>query len=879
MKHVSTITLVLLTACTDFADVPKNVCGNNLLETGEDCDSDDATCVRCAVACSAARDCPTTDYACGIDGFCHVAGGVLADPAGAVAFQADDFRITDVDRDRTPDVVGVSKTSIVVRHGDPAGSLAASTSFVTPAQSGPPAFGDLDGDGTTDVALPTRDGVVAFTSELGTLAPVAIESPLFGAAGEPLNLRHIFEVGRVDFFGINASFEFGAFIEDQGAMLLVVVDTNPFRKDGLYAAAPCSDRLGAIAPARLPLDTIDIYKVSAGTTQPVEFLVSFLTDTGQSCVMSITGSSSAGFTLADVTPPGANTLAKRPVLADLDNDGDKCPSLVSSDNGAKQLRAFNGRTVNGRCIFDAGAGVVLPPAEAAPADAVAIGRVPLDPIITVPVPPFPTLAPDALVLTSGLYGHAPSVNAIVELYGATGTLAHVAFGDLDKDGDIDAVLATADQDDLDVLYRFPLGLQLFRVDTASVVTTVTLGDFDGNAVTDIAYTETETDHQNMMIVYGSTDQLLEPVRVSAFSGVSSVAPLQFPDSGDTVGVAQDLAVIHVAANALPTMSFLHGSPQRTMLSFFDPRAGDPDDNPDTNNNPSEDTVIRNAVIAELDGEPTHRDLLVVATPTQDSILGMRGWRVSGTANGLDNTPSAGMTANGLSDCIGSSVCVANAEYLAWPTPSGNDIVLAIDRLTPPHAAVIDASASDVAFAAMPMPFVAADVPPGAVVRALHAVDLDGDNQLELVAAFAIPDSASGIVRACEMTPDGVAQSCEDIAPAIIAADPTVTTCFDAAPGKVRELGPTVDPTPGSDLVVLCDAGDTTALFRLSNGAVTPLKRAPNLRAVRVDDVTGDGIDDVVAVAGSGGSRSLVVFRQCSSRDGESCRSTTATEAP
>ena len=78
------LTLILLAACTDFTDITRGVCGNGLLEPGEDCDNEAASCVRCAVTCDKANDCPSDAYACGNDGFCHAPGGQLADPTGAL---------------------------------------------------------------------------------------------------------------------------------------------------------------------------------------------------------------------------------------------------------------------------------------------------------------------------------------------------------------------------------------------------------------------------------------------------------------------------------------------------------------------------------------------------------------------------------------------------------------------------------------------------------------------------------------------------------------------------------------------------------------------------------------------------------------------------
>src|SRR5688500_14284791 len=182
-----------LVGCTDFDDVDRNICGNGLLEAGEDCDSNDPSCVRCAVACAIDSDCPTDAYACGVDGFCHAPGGELARPSAPVTFRADSMRVTDIDHDGRGDVVGVSRTSISVRYGDAVGALTAVDSFVTPAQSGPASFGDLDGDGSLDVTLSTIDGLVTYTSSFGTLSAIDVEQPLVdGMSGEPTDLIGMF---------------------------------------------------------------------------------------------------------------------------------------------------------------------------------------------------------------------------------------------------------------------------------------------------------------------------------------------------------------------------------------------------------------------------------------------------------------------------------------------------------------------------------------------------------------------------------------------------------------------------------------------------------------------------------------------------------------
>jgi hypothetical protein len=134
--------------------------------------------------------------------------------------------------------------------------------------------------------------------------------------------------------------------------------------------------------------------------------------------------------------------------------------------------------------------------------------------------------------------------------------------------------------------------------------------------------------------------------------------------------------------------------------------------------------------------------------------------------------------------------------------------------------------------------------------------------------------------------DGAPTACTDLAPLVVGIVPGIVACTDAAPGRIGARGPFLAPRAAVDLVMLCQAAGNastpaqSSLFRISHdGAalvadLAPLGNAPNLRAVRLADVTGDGVDDVLALQGEA-SRSLIVFPQCSSRDAAACRKTAA----
>lgn len=826
MRHVLLL-LLAVTGCTDFDDVQRDVCGNGLLEPGEDCDSSDPSCVRCAVSCAVAEDCPSEAYACGVDGFCHAPAGELARPTPPVTFQSADLRVTDVDHDGRGDVLGVSPTSIVVRYGDASGALSAGDSFVTPAQTGPASFGDLDGDGTLDVTLATTEGLVTYTSAFGTLSPVDIETPILdGTTGEPVDILSIQAIGPL---------QFAAFGVADGFVVLLVFD---FVDESRFAAAaPCVTRLGGIPRASFDLANVDLYRAHAEGAAQKNVVLAFTTTAGQVCAMSITGSTAAGYALADITPAGIGTLAHKPILADLEGDADPCPGLVNSDGGPAAMTWWDGRLASGRCTLDAAgaAGAALPALPNAPASAVAIGRIPISPTI-------PLVSADALVMTNGLYAQAAGF--MIPMYQSSRPLAHVTFGDLDGDGDIDAAAAAATEDDIDILYRYPEGVELLRFDTASRVTTITIGDYDGNGVGDLAYTETAIKHQKMYVAYGTTDRHLPPLQVAAFADVSTVTAFEFRDSADNLSVADDLLVVQPGtATATATATLLHGSPQRTMLSFLEPRTAEMQAR----------SVMRASVVGEFTGG-AHPDLMVFAAPVADQqAIGMRAYRVAGGDGGLETTQSAGTVVDGLADCqiaSGSAACVHDAKYLAWPR-AGGDVVIAVDGRA--RAVRLDPGQP-----AQPIPALVDGLPPGATIQSLHDVDIDGDGARELLAAF------TGSVRICEVSPAGLPTRCEDIASAL--PSPALA-CVDAAPGRIG--------VPG--VIALCRDGATSILYRITRTdgvlAATELAQGVSLRALRVADVTGDGVHDVVAVQGDGSASALVVFPQCTTRDVATCATT------
>lgn len=840
--------LALCVSCTTFDPIPRNTCGNGLLEQGEDCDSKDPRCVQCAMACGQAADCPTSDYTCGVDGFCHAPSGAFTQAIVAGLFEADQMQVSDIDQDGVGDVVGVSSSSIVLRHGAASGVLASTDSFVTPTKLGTTIFGHIDSDASLDLAFSARDGMVAYTSPYGSLSPVAAPQALFTQNGQSLDVRYTFHI---------APQTLGAIFVANGVFAIGAIDFL-HQSQGTFTV-PCST---AISPSELDLSRVEIYQVNKPGALTIDVLVLVQTTTGRTCVSAFHQDNwlLALPTSFDITPPGLPALTQRAVLADLDTDTDRCPHLVTAENGAANARGFDGVMI-GHCTFksaSAPTGDALPVNTQVGADATLVGHLSVDPVAYYNLQ---QVAADALVTSDGVYGFVPTYAAWGSMYASARKLAGVVSADLNNDGQVDGVLRAEGSDDLDLLYRGTAlfgtpGFEAVRLDTAAEVSSITIGDYDGNGFPDVGYVEQLTDHKRLMVAFGTSDRPLAPQLVGEFPDVLSVSVLSFPDSIDSLSIADDLLVLQPPVpGALATI--FHGSPQRALLPYVDPRGlGAPP------------TVVHAAAFGHFGDTSASLSALSATAPGSGAV---QTWLVPGNGEGLQVTSKTGVTVQGFADCAGApsaSVCIDTATYLTWPVGTSNDVVLAIDRAS--HAAVFDPAGTGTITATAATALVQA-IPGGTQVKSLAAANVADASAVQLVAAFAPQpgSNARGAVLVCD-APGGVPQQCTDVVPIIAAAAPETTECVDAAPGHAAYRDPTVTPLGTSDVIVLCH-DDGSSIYRVAHDAggfyADKLVHAQlPLTALVVGDVTGDGVDDLAARTGELGSQVLVVFRQYTSRE-------------
>ncbi|HEY5935926.1 MAG TPA: VCBS repeat-containing protein, partial [Kofleriaceae bacterium] len=181
------LVLLALAACSNLDTLDRRVCGNGVVEPGEDCDSRAGHCEACGIRCSTTEDCAELGgpgFVCGADEFCHAPAGTFR-IGGEAELPVTSYRITDIDGDKIGDVLAQSQTAITVLYGNADGAISTSASIQTPFARGHAFFADLDG-GSLDAIMPTADGIVAYHAPFDVPAPYPFPSVVSPQMGQPM---------------------------------------------------------------------------------------------------------------------------------------------------------------------------------------------------------------------------------------------------------------------------------------------------------------------------------------------------------------------------------------------------------------------------------------------------------------------------------------------------------------------------------------------------------------------------------------------------------------------------------------------------------------------------------------------------------------------
>lgn len=170
--------LSLALGCADLGALDAGICGNGILDPGEDCDTSAASCgapkaaSECRFVCEVDADCPS-NHKCGADGICRQPTGDFEQGSIILGESVTDARLGDIDADGRSDVVMVNRSGRLDVSYVGAEGVTGTSSFQT--SSIPLAIAQLtDGDSRADIVhLPNlRVGVLRSLSGR-TLEPTA----------------------------------------------------------------------------------------------------------------------------------------------------------------------------------------------------------------------------------------------------------------------------------------------------------------------------------------------------------------------------------------------------------------------------------------------------------------------------------------------------------------------------------------------------------------------------------------------------------------------------------------------------------------------------------------------------------------------------------
>lgn len=595
--------LFALAACADLQPLPSDLCGNGVVEPGEDCDrfagAEGASCrppsaaegacrYECAPAGAEGPRCPE-GFGCGADGTCRRPKGSFEPSVERVSEAASALRVADFDGDGRDDVLALGASNalgersarVLFRRAEGFGAAEKVPSVFRSVALG--SFGQGSGEG---LAIVSGQG-----SLVGVDLLIGDRDQRFAPLVNPVLGGNASNSGFVRLLAVDAlprRFEpggGGAMVEfNQGDEVVVLMPALGASGASLYALVASSKELLA-NPAGAPPSVVALLTLGAEVS---EF------DAGGIAVGRFSAPG-AGLPCEDIAwaPPGLGEIylftpcrevpavegsEARFVWNEAGAEGRIEPRRVSLPEGVRPSAGagrwlfaadVNGDGVSDLAVMtDQGAFLALGRVDGGVPEVGPIGAGPEKVLLG-----FGDLngdqAPD-WVFDDGVVLSEPGVPLGVERVRAPAPWSEALIADFNADGRLDVMTVSPASRALD--YHLGGGQGLFsqvEVPVAGVASRLTAGDFDGDSLVDVAFAlsdEGGATADAVFIAFGSASMLSPPSRVGELRGVRQIAAGSYAFGGADLDGADDLGLVAASEAGDGAVALLFGSAERQLRS-------------------------------------------------------------------------------------------------------------------------------------------------------------------------------------------------------------------------------------------------------------------------------------------------------------------------
>jgi hypothetical protein len=835
--------------CSTLPDLGE--CGNGIVEAGEACDEDSELCATCQLVCVTSevvaasgldaeyvnldpevdtfegddRYCPT-GHGCGADGVCRAPSGRFFRSGEPVDVESDRVEVGDVDDDDAADVIAIGDSTVRVLYGaEDEGAFVRQAVFPGPFVTGRPQATDVDGDGATDLLVPSQGGLVRFLARAGELTSslglTELEVPQLPNP-EGMSMM-VARSGGASVLLVVTETPAGvsAFARGQGLPTTCVVGGGATLQPGFALHPRAAGDWFAMAATTAGADAVCVFVPS----QPGEWIPTRL----------------------DLAPGDrVDPTRGRPVFARVEPDGDDCPEIVVPvrRGASPAVVAFHGDSA---CNF------TNTPAEDVvledPGALLAAGDV-------MPEQLGPTF--DELVTANGIFKRKSAAvwQQVFVADSLGGAWATAEIGDYDADDLLDVgatqltLAGTPDNNVALVLARASADGFAFNpivVDTLGPVEAIVRGDYDADHASDLALVEGRESADGgkaraVSVVYGNAAGGLpgSPRVIETLDGGVRLmrVPPRVVGTLLEVDALDDLGVVRIPDESPVTLvqvAIAFGTASQSLVSplWFDANG----------------ESLLGVVAGDFGvGDDGAADVAVVAPPANDvttcPTIGLSVWFWS------DGEP--------IATCDQESVLRGMSATLvleAATNRAGEPVLVAAldgEQLVGDYWGADASCASASAIGTV-----------GRVAFDVTAADVDGAPGDELLAAFGrreqdqsiylVPAFDGCVVPAADAWTDLSVAAGHEACVAAVAVPPPL----GAGDGAGRAL---VVACQDHALVTLVASGGTFAATEL------PLAVDGSPITAIGGDFTADGVDDVVVLSRVGGVATLELYAQCAASD-------------